>query len=717
MFLSSGIIDSQDGFQYVEVARNIYYNGEPTGPLYKYDTRENIFMAVHEGKDGKSYSNVGLGFSLAMVPAVALTDLIYKIYGVSPPVNFPLENDWLILLTTSFTNSFFGALLGITLFLFLFELGLTKKQGLLVSMIGMFTTNLLVYTKYAFAHMMFVSCLFLAFYLVRRHFQTGRFIFLITSGISYGLMVISYNQTFVLTIPPLLIYFVLLSKPKLKFLLGRQVFSYLKKILIKLLVFSFAVLIFFLLYIWYEDLRSGATQNLSSPVVLAKRGLNPLKNLPVGVFIEGVFGQLLSPGRSFFLYSPIILLILIFWHKLKEVSLKVKKTILPELVVFLIFFFIYILFFASQYSAGSGEQGIAGLWHGESSWGPRYLLPLIPFGLLIVGYIYIRLSKWQKLFVALPLLFIGLYVQLLGSIMPYQIKYHDLQDKFFVNSTEYTNFTYSNLIPRFSPVFMMSKKLFKLATLVPATLVHGEYNIKFYDGIDFPFPVGNERWRVIDSKGFISFDNSERSPVKKISFDLINHPIEEASYSATVRASINNILLKEETFLPQERKTLNLEASQSILKENDNQLILDVQFKSLKEDIVLKQTEEYRDNPEDYADKTVQPKKTISQILSIISLSVNEVVVNKESLDFPYVSSLGPVMSGKEYKNYGKLNRDPWKSWEIHTQIYERVPDFWWFKLLYYWDVPKTPILLLFVTLLSIIIFSSFNLIRLIGRK
>src|SRR5258706_15369396 len=91
IFLSSGIIDSQDGFEYVEVARNIYYTGQPTGPVYKYDTRENIFMAVHKGKDGKTYSNVGLGFSLAMLPAVAITDAIYKIYHISPPVNFPLD--------------------------------------------------------------------------------------------------------------------------------------------------------------------------------------------------------------------------------------------------------------------------------------------------------------------------------------------------------------------------------------------------------------------------------------------------------------------------------------------------------------------------------------------------------------------------------------------------------------------------------------------------
>jgi len=88
---SSGVIDSIDGFLYLAVARNIYYKGEPVAPEYKYDTRQNIHLNVYKGKDGKTYSLTGLGYSLAMMPAVLLTDFIYKFYDVSPPINFPLE--------------------------------------------------------------------------------------------------------------------------------------------------------------------------------------------------------------------------------------------------------------------------------------------------------------------------------------------------------------------------------------------------------------------------------------------------------------------------------------------------------------------------------------------------------------------------------------------------------------------------------------------------
>src|SRR3989338_8363095 len=128
-FFPSGIIDSQDGFQYLAVARNIYYTGKPTAPVYEYDQRKNIHMSTIVGKDGDTYSLTGLGYSLAYLPAVAITDVVYRIYGISPPVHFPLENDWLIFLTAGFTNVFIGAMLGVILLAYFILLGLSKKQA------------------------------------------------------------------------------------------------------------------------------------------------------------------------------------------------------------------------------------------------------------------------------------------------------------------------------------------------------------------------------------------------------------------------------------------------------------------------------------------------------------------------------------------------------------------------------------------------------------
>lgn len=675
--LSSGVIDSQDGFQYLGVARNIYYNGKPTSPPDESKTRQNVHMTVIN-KNGESYSTTGLGFSLALVPAVALTDIVYKIYHVSPPVHFPLENDWLILLLASFTNAFFGALLGVTLFLYLIELGSSKKQALFISLAGLFTTNLLAYTKHSFAHIMFTTLVLLSFYFLKRFSRNLNSKALLLSGFCLGLASITYNITFLLVVPSLVFYYLSLRKINLKNLPS-------KKIAFDLLIFLVGLLPGLFTYFWFEHLRTlvNNTFGAASPMFLGNYAKTRLITVPISIFYEGVYEQILSPGRGLFLYSPILLLIAIFWYK-------IRRSIKPELIVFLSLSIVYIVFYSTQY--GSFGRSAAGFWHGESSWGPRYLTPLIPFGMLIVSNIYQQLKKFQKVLIVLPLLLIGFYIEILGTLMPYQIKYHDLERSVELNGVDYTMYYYTNLLPRYSSVLMMSKKLVKLVKSFPLSWNHGAYNVRFYDGIDFPFNVGPERWRVIENTGYIYFDNRQAHPAKTLSFGLINHIIGESSASATLNFYLNNKPLPDQLtiFQPREKKIINLSIPGSYLVNTDNLLEIKVQ----------------------YSDSLVEKEK--SQILGMISMSVNDSNVNLESIDTPYVSNLGPAM-GVSYRNWGGTNKDPWKYWDIHTQTFERLPDFWWIRNLYYWDIPKRWILgslFVIITGLSITVFKLYPLIK-----
>jgi len=412
---------------------------------------------------------------------------------------------------------------------------------------------------------------------------------------------------------------------------------------------------FLITYSLYENLKSSPS---ASPIYLTSYASRIANNTPTSILLEGIYGQLFSVGRSIFLYSPLLLVVIFFWHK-------IRKIILPEVLAFITLSLTYLVFYATQYSF-TPELGYSPLWHGESSWGPRYLLPLLPLGLIIVGFIYTKLSKIAKLFVFYPLAIIGILINLLGILMPYQIKFHELQRDFFVNGNEYTSFTYSNLLPRYSPVFMMSKKLVKLVQEFPKTLDHGVYNVRFFDGVDFTFNVGPERWRSIEEKGYISFDNKTDSYVEKFSIDLINHPLKDSSSSASINLRLNNTLLLTESLLLEstERVTIDIPVEKSIIKEENNELIIEVQY-----------------------DKVNMEKE---QLLGLISFSINNQQINLESLDFPYVSSLGPTIVKAKYQNYGGTNQDPWKLWHIHTQIYERSLDFWWVKPLFYWDLPKS---------------------------
>lgn len=668
----SGVVDSQDGFQYLAVARNIYYKGKPTAPPYELYTRKNIHMPVLTGKDGNSYGFTGLGFSIAMVPVVFLTDIVYKIYDVAPPVHFPLENDWLILLAASFTNAFFGALLGVIFFLYLIEFKLSKSQSLLLSFLFIFSTNLFVYTKHINAHMMFVTFLTLSFYLLKKYSSSKNKIFLFFSGISFGIMAITYNSTFLLVTPALILYYFILSKPK------RNRF-FLKKIVSDFAVFLIGFLPGFITYLWFEDLRS-AVVNQSSPIFLTDYAQNRLLKVPIPILYEGLYGQLFSPGRSIFIYSPVLLILIFFWHK-------IKFFLKPELIAFLVLSAIYIIFYSAQYSIGAVDQGTVGLWHGESSWGPRYLLPLLPLGLLIVGYIYTKLSKLQRLFIFFPLVTLGLYVQILGVLIPYQTKYYNLMD-FNVNNQEYRPFVYSNLLPRYSPILNMSKNLVKLAQNFPKTLDKGIYNVRFYDGIDFPFNVGPERWRVIEGKGLILFDDNQKNPVKQLSFGLINHPIYEGSESAKFQSILNDTPLLDEPLVLDvtQRELIKVPIKSELVKPKDNRLVLEV----------------------DFGDPQIIPLG--KQIFGLQSMSINNQAVNKESIGVPYVSPLGPKLAGITYFNWGGLNQDPWRLWNLHTQTFERTPDFWWVRNLFYWDIPKAWILVPFVLNLIALIFTGMKL-------
>ncbi|MBN1638770.1 MAG: hypothetical protein JW866_07375, partial [Ignavibacteriales bacterium] len=490
IFFTSGVVDSQDGLTYLGVARNIYYKGEPTAPIYEYDTRENIHLSTYVGKNGKTYATTGLGYSIAYLPSVFITDLVYKFYNISPPVHFPLESDWLFLLLASFTNAFFGALLGVTTYKYLKLLNLDHKKSLILSLIGIFSTNLWIYTKHSFAHMMFVTFLLLSFYFLKKYSLEKKRKLLLFSGIFYGIVIITYNFSFTLTIIPYFSYYLILNNFKIgNFQLAKRA-----KDLIHIFIGMLPSLIIFF---WFENLRSRPTTEQTLTLI------NSFKNLvwgiPKSLFFEGVFGQLFSPGKSIFLFSPITLLPIIFWHKYKKLN--------PESITFISLSLLYIIAHALHYKYGGLTRGYRTFWYGESSWGPRYLLPIVPFGIIIFGHIINNIKRKELMWVFIPIISIGFYVNLLGIIFPYQIKTHNNESKFYVNSNEFTVYDYVNIIPRYSPLISMTKNLVKLPSNFIHTINNGNYNVKFYDGIDFAFNVGPERWRSIEKDGYISFDN------------------------------------------------------------------------------------------------------------------------------------------------------------------------------------------------------------------
>lgn len=116
--------------------------------------------------------------------------------------------------------------------------------------------------------------------------------------------------------------------------------------------------------------------------------------------LEGVGGLLLSPGRGLIFYAPPVLLALpgarLLWRR-DRVLIWTAGTL----------FIGYLLLYGSWWA-----------WHGGWAWGPRFLVPTLPFLLLLTGEALERPCGRRA---ALALILVGLFVQLPGIFIDHQL--------------------------------------------------------------------------------------------------------------------------------------------------------------------------------------------------------------------------------------------------------------------------------------------------------
>lgn len=654
-FISSGFLDSQDGLQYLTIARRMYYDQTFEMPESSFDQNKNIHMSNMEGKDGKIFSITGLGYSVAMLPAVALEDIFLRVTNTQPIEAFPLESDWPVLLFASMTNTFFGALLVIGLYLYMLSFDISHKYSFFLSLIFLISTNLLVYTKHSFAQMMFSSLLLWVFYLIRRYYLTKNQNNLYFVGLFFGVLVVSYNQTFVFPILALIIYYLLLIKPNL----SKQSFSN----NFKSFLYAFLGMVpFIVLQVFFNKIRfNNSGSSVISDAIKSQTTSFP----PPYVVVEGIWSLLFSPGKSIFLFSPILLILILFWFKL-------NKKIIPEIISFLILFITYLWLIGTLLG---GPDFL--VWHGDSSWGPRYLLPTLPLLLILIANIFKELSKKEKLFIFYPLVVIGMCISLVGISLPYQIRFQGLEVEGFINGQNFNVYQYGNLIPRYSPVFSQTKTYVKRLINIRSAYDHGKYNIRLSDGFDYPFDLGWTVWRGVRPLSVVNFDNTSDQSVNKLSLQIKNHQIDKnSSQFASFKYLINGkeILAEKSTIGIEEEFEFIFNLDNNDIKDKDNKLLIFSDFES---------------------SSSAQLKHKQALFLQI--LRINDIAQNIQTLDYPYVSKISEKLLDLDYVFWGKAENDPWEIWHMHSGVYEKTLDFWWLRPLNYWDMPKDIYLGIFI--------------------
>ena len=158
--------------------------------------------------------------------------------------------------------------------------------------------------------------------------------------------------------------------------------------------------------------------------------------------LTGLWGLLLSPGKSFFLYSPVTVLGILglpsFFRRKKR-----------EIFLFLGTCAVIIVPHACWWS-----------WGGDWAWGPRFLLPITPYLVVASGFFIASFSMNTRLIRAfiVSLIALSFFIQVLGVVINPHI-FLEMRSIVVVHSANPTSgpdaplffdVNFSNFIPMFS---------------------------------------------------------------------------------------------------------------------------------------------------------------------------------------------------------------------------------------------------------------------------
>lgn len=162
--------------------------------------------------------------------------------------------------------------------------------------------------------------------------------------------------------------------------------------------FGIPIVSFGLLSLWWNHLRYGSIW--TSGYVESESFSAP--------WLFGIVGLLVGPARSYFWYSPILLISFfgLGWFR------RQVRWLFWMIVTICVG---YLLLYGKWY-----------MWHGGYSWGPRFLTPILPFSALLVG------PTWERVMTAQPaqslrrvglwlLVALSIAVQSLGLLVPFHL--------------------------------------------------------------------------------------------------------------------------------------------------------------------------------------------------------------------------------------------------------------------------------------------------------
>ena len=356
----SGRLYSQDSMSMFSVVESVVKRGE-----FNTDQLWTLQKARDElASDGESYAKYGYGASLFAVPLYALA-LALPLFG--------------LVQTTLLTSAVVVAITGALLFLAARRMNYSRAVSLAAALLFGLGTPAWVYAKQFWSETFGIFTLFAAFYFLLsfRAERNGRAALI--AGIALGLAAATRVTNF--SLAPIFAWYGFDSAWKdARARRGLAWFA----LALALVVISIA---------GYDWVRFG------NPLATGYRGDETFDN----PFLLGLYGLLFSPGKGLFAYVPFLAVLpfsaAAFFQRAKRETL---------LMGFVLAF--YVLLFSTWY-----------YWWGGTNWGPRFLVPTLPFLVLLAApSIEFALRKAGRVFAILfaALCLASVAIEVIGISVP-----------------------------------------------------------------------------------------------------------------------------------------------------------------------------------------------------------------------------------------------------------------------------------------------------------